>query len=87
MTTSQHFIRNPWKLLMKTNGFPCVGDFTPLCTSPLTAVSVVRWLQEFRGCAAPPPAGGLKEEKSIFTRAESLEVHSAPVVNLLKADV
>ena len=26
---------------MKTNDFPRVGDFTPECTSPLTAGSVV----------------------------------------------
>lgn len=33
MTISQHFIRNSWKLLMKTNDFPRVGDFTPECTT------------------------------------------------------
>ena len=36
-----NFIRHSWKLLMKTNDFPRVGDFTPECTSPLTAGPVV----------------------------------------------
>ena len=40
MTTSQHFIRNSWKLLMKTNDFPCVREFTLERTGPATNSAV-----------------------------------------------
>lgn len=73
MTTSQHFIRNSWKLLMKTNDFPRVGDFTPECTSPLSTEAVwseAVWSEGFSGVVrsrkhtAPPAEGALS--RSLF---------------------